>query len=335
MFFTSEAVADGLPEKELHIAARDGRFETNAWRQRNGGERFWALVTLTAIRGRDGKLGGFAKITRDMTQQKLLQESQAKLTAELEERVKERTFQLQTTIGELRVKNEEIECLLATIRKDLDEKELLLREVYHRVKNNLQVVKSLLSMGARAVGGSEGLKAIEAASQRIQVIATAHELLYKVPNLDALTLSTYIGEIAKGVIAANAHPAAPIKLESEFDEIPLPLDLAIPLGLLVNELISNCLKHGFSATRGGTIWLSARIAQGAVHLRVQDNGKGLPRDFAIGKARSMGLTLADSLAHQLGGQLAISTSNGCRVEASLARLSPKLAVPEPVRERLL
>jgi PAS domain S-box-containing protein len=108
MFFTSEAVADGLPEKELHIAARDGRFETNAWRQRNGGERFWALVTLTAICGRDGKLGGFAKITRDMTQQKLLQESQAKLTAELEERVKERTFQLQTTIGELRVKNEEI-----------------------------------------------------------------------------------------------------------------------------------------------------------------------------------------------------------------------------------
>jgi two-component sensor histidine kinase len=83
-------------------------------------------------------------------------------------------WQLQSTIEELRVKNEEIEGLLATIRKDLDEKELLLREVYHRVKNNLQVVKSLLSMGARSVGDGDGRDAIKAAERRIQVIASAH-----------------------------------------------------------------------------------------------------------------------------------------------------------------
>jgi two-component sensor histidine kinase len=254
----------------------------------------------------------------------LLQECQGRLPIEPEECVHARTcWKLQSTIEELRVKNEEIEGLLATIRKDLEEKELLLREVYHRVKNNLQVVKSLLSMGSRTLGTGPGHDAIEAAERRIQVIATAHERLYQTPNLATLTLSTYIGEIAEGVVAANAVPGIPIQLKMEFDQISLPLDLAIPLGLLVNELVSNCLKHGFSQARTGTIWLSARIIPGAVHFAVHDDGKGLPENFNASKSRSMGLKLAMSLAHQLGGQLEFSSNNGCWIDANLKRLSPK------------
>jgi PAS domain S-box-containing protein len=322
IFFTPEAIAAGLPKKELDLAARDGRFETYDWRIRKKGERFWALVTLTAIRKRNGELDGFAKVTRDMTSQKLLQESQEKLATELEDRVKERTWQLQTKNEELRVKTEEIQGLLAKIRKDLGEKELLLREVHHRVKNNLQVVKSLLSMGARTVGACEGRDAIEAAAHRIQVIATAHERLYQVPDLARLKLATYVSEIVEGAVAAHANPTTPVQLTMEFDEISLPLDLAIPMGLLVNELVSNCMKHGFSQSHAGTIWLSARIVPGAVHFVVHDNGKGLPENFNTSKSRSMGLRLADSLAHQLGGRLAFSSNDGCRVEADLKRLSP-------------
>jgi len=261
----------------------------------------------------------------------LLRETQANMTIELEECVHARTcWKLQTTIEELRIKNERIEGLLATIRKELDEKELLLREVHHRVKNNLQVVKSLLRMGARSLGSGDGIRAIEAAEQRIQVIATAHERLYQVPDLDELALSTYITEIAEGVIAAHSNPAIPIELKTEFDEIPLPLDLAIPLGLLVNELIANCLKHGFPEARRGTIWLSARIVPGAVRVLVGDNGKGLPGHFDASKSQSMGLRLADSLAHQLGGQLKFSSNAGCQVEANLQRLAPQNGFPKPI-----
>jgi PAS domain S-box-containing protein len=330
MFFTPKAVAAGLPEKALVIAASDGRFECYDWRQRKGGERFWALVTLTVIHGQSGTLDRFAVITRDMTTQKLLQESQAKQTIALEARVKERTLQLETTNKELRIKNEEVESLLTTIRRELDEKELLLREVHHRVKNNLQVVKSLLRLGARSSGSGDRLDTIQAAVQRIQVIATAHERLYQVPNLDRLTLSTYISEIAEGVIAANADPAIPIQLNMEFDDISLPLDLAIPLGLLVNELLSNCLKHAFPQADASTIWLSARIVPGAVCVRVRDNGKGLPENFDASRSQSMGLRLAQSLAHQLGGQLESSSNHGCQVEAILQRLAPQNGIPEPM-----
>jgi PAS domain S-box-containing protein len=323
MFFIAEDVAAGLPEKELAAAARDGWLEAQGWCQRKGGERFWALATLTAIRRSNGELHGFARTTRDIMQQKILEDGRAKLSLELEERVRERTAQLKATADELLIKNEKIEGLVATIRKDLDEKEVLLREVYHRVKNNLQVVQSLLSIGARTIGDGDGRNAIATAIQRVHVVATVHERLYQTPGLASLTPSTYLRDIAEGAIAANSDQSNQIQLQMDFDEIPLPLDLAVPLGLLANELISNCLKHGLSEGRSGTISLSARIVPGAVRFVVCDNGKGLPENFDASKCRSMGLKLADSLARQLGGRLEFSSDNGCRVEASLARLLPQ------------
>jgi PAS domain S-box-containing protein len=323
MFFAPEDVAAGLPEKELAAAARDGRFEAQGWCQRKGGERFWALATLTAIRLSNGELHGFARTTRDIMQQKILEDGRAKLSLELEERVRERTAQLKATADELLFKNEKIEGLVATIRKDLDDKEVLLQEVYHRVKNNLQVVQSLLSIGARTIGDGDGRSAIATAIQRVHVVATVHERLYQTPGLASLTPSTYLRDIAEGAIAANSDQSNQIQLQMDFDEIPLPLDLAVPFGLLAYELISNCLKHGLSEGRPGTIFLSARIVPGAVRFVVSDNGKGLPENFDASKCRSMGLKLASSLARQLGGRLEFSSNNGCRVEAALARLLPQ------------
>lgn len=324
MFFPTEAVAAGLPEKELAAAARDGRFETQDWRQRKGGERFWALVTLTAIRRSNGELHGFAKITRDMTSQKLLEDGHERLALELEKRVEERTWQLVCIADELRVKNQKIEGLVTTIRKDLDEKEVLLREVYHRVKNNLQVVKSLLKMGARTIVSGDGRAAIAAAAQRVQVMATVHERLYQMSDLAGLTLSTYLPEIAEGAIAANSDQPSQIRLHMEFDELLLPLDLAIPLGLLVNELVSNCLKHGLSEGRPGTVLISARTVPGAVRLVVHDSGNGLPEDFDASRCQSLGLKLVGSLARQLGGEVEFCSDKGCRVQIDLARLLPAM-----------
>ena len=329
MFFTPEAVAAGVPQKELAAAACNGRFETLDWRQRKGGEKIWALATLTAIRDADGKLQGFAKITRDMTPQKMLDDSHTKLALELEKRVEERTWQLEAIAEELRIKNERIESLLTKIRKDLGEKEVLLREVYHRVKNNLQVVQSLLKMGARAIVSGDGRAAIAAAVERVHVMATVHERLYRMPDLASLTLTAYLPEIAELAIAANSDRANPVQLQMELDDIPLSLDLAVPLGLLVNELISNCLKHGLSKNRPGAILISARIVPGAVRLMVHDNGKGLPENFDASKCQSIGLKLVDSLARQLGGTIKFSSNEGCQVQADLTRLLPQLGQHRP------
>jgi PAS domain S-box-containing protein len=323
MFFLPEAVDAGDPTLQLAAALRDGRFETQTWRQRKGGERFWALVILTTVRGGDGKLLGFAKVTRDMTAQKTLEEAQAKLARDLDERVSERTRELEASVNEMRGKNNEIESLVAMVSHDLNEKEVLLREVFHRVKNNLQVVQSLLKMGARTLESSDARQAIETAVQRVQVMAMVHEHLYQMPDLSGLTLSSYLREVVEGAIAANSQESNQVHLQIDADEVPVPLDFAIPIGLLANELVTNCLKHGLPHGRRGKISISARKVPGAVRIAIQDDGPGLPPDFDVTTSTSIGLKLAASLAHQLGGRLEFTSINGCRVQADLTRLCPK------------
>ena len=331
LFFTPEAIEAGQPARELHAAARDGRHEILDWRVRKGGELFWAMVTLTAIRGSSGDLLGFAKVTRDMSASKKLENSLAQLNAELESRVAERTRQLESSVAELKARNDEIESLVAMVSHDLGEKEILLREVYHRVKNNLQVVQSLLKMGARTVRAGDARVAIETAVERVHVMATVHEHLYQTPDLSCLTLPVFLRDVVEGAIASNSQQPDQVKLVMDTDEIPVPLDLAIPLGLLANELVSNCLKHGLAGGRSGTISIEARALPAAVRFIVRDNGVGLDENFDAAKSTSMGLKLAASLAHQLGGKLAFSSNQGCIVQADLTRLGASEQKRSPAR----
>ena len=234
-----------------------------------------------------------------------------KLTAvDLENRVVERTKQLQETVAELRVKN--------------NEKEVLLREVYHRVKNNLQVVQSLLKMRARSLRSVEAKRAIETSVERIHVMAMAHERLYNMPDVTSLPLSTYLNDVIAGAIKANSDQPDTIDFELDSEEIFLTLHLAIPFGLMANELVTNCLKHGIRKGAPGKIDVSIRRVPGAVRMIVKDNGVGLPADFDLAKCTSMGLKLAASLAHQLGGHLKFTSDNGCQVQADLTRLGQKV-----------
>lgn len=247
----------------------------------------------------------------------------AELNADLEKRVAERTSQLEATVNELRAKNEEIEALVAMVSHDLSEKEVLLREVYHRVKNNLQVVQSLLKMGARTLRSNDGRQAIETAVERVHVMAMVHEHLYQMPDLAGLTLSGYLRDVVEGAIASNSENPDRIRLQLEVDEIPVPLDSAIPLGLLANELVSNCLKHGIAHGGHGEISIVARKVPGAVRFVVRDDGPGLPENFDVTKCTSMGLKLAANLTLQLGGRLTFTSRNGCHVQADLTRLCPQ------------
>ena len=189
----------------------------------------------------------------------------------------------------------------AEIETSLREKEVLLREIYHRVKNNLQVIQSLLKMRARLLPKGETRAAIEATVQRIHAMALIHRLLYQMEDLARLPLEDYLRHLFGGVVASSSMQPERIHLDLDIEEIPLGLDMAIPFGLLANELLANCLKHGFPGNRRGRVQVYVGREQGAVHMVIKDNGVGLPDGFDARQSCSMGLKLAASLAHQLGG----------------------------------
>ena len=243
------------------------------------GTRNWVSGVLTAVYDETGRLTGYIRVSRDMTLQKLT-------AVDLENRVVERTKQLQETVAELRVNNKE--------------KEVLLREVYHRVKNNLQVVQSLLKMRARSLRSVEAKRAIETSVERIDVMALAHERLYNMPDVTSLPMSTFLNDVIAGAVKANSEQPEKIDIGLDCEEIFLTLHLAIPFGLMLNELVTNSLKHGIPKGSPGQIEVSVRRVAGAVRMIVKDNGVGFPADFDLATCTSMGLKLASSLAHQLG-----------------------------------
>jgi PAS domain S-box-containing protein len=220
------------------------------------------------------------------------------------------------TLHDVTAQREHEEQMASSLR----EKEVLLREIHHRVKNNLQVIQSLLRMRARLLPEGETRAAVESSVQRIHAMSLAHEHLYQREDLAHLSLSDYLRDLFNGVVASSSAQPDQIHLRLDAENILLSLDLAIPFGLLANELIANCFKHGFPEGRRGTVTLSVHRVDGAVRMVVSDDGIGLPQRFDLDACPSMGLKLAVSLAHQLGGTLRFANDNGCRVETDLTRL---------------
>jgi PAS domain S-box-containing protein len=206
------------------------------------------------------------------------------------------------------------------MQASLNEKEVMLREIHHRVKNNLQVVQSLMKMSARRLGDSEARLAIESTVERVHAMSMVHERLYQMPNLSALPLRDYLSDIFGAAVQSYSPSPGQVRLKLDVEEILLPLDRAVPFALLSNELLSNSFKHAFPDGRKGTITVSVHRAQGAVRMMLEDDGVGLPEDFDPAKSNSMGLKLAANLAHQLGGKLKFTSDNGCRVEAEFMRM---------------
>jgi PAS domain S-box-containing protein len=311
--------ADEL-RRELEEAKRNGHCATESWRVRRDGSIFWSSGVLTAVRDEAGKLTGYICVARDRTRQKRLEDSLERLASDQEDRISERTLQLKAKVEELRRKSEEVEAFAQSASRELKEKEVLLREIHHRVKNNLQVIQSLLRMGIRSFPPGEARTATEKMIERVHAMAMVHERLHKMPDLAGMSLASYVRDIFAGVMASNAVRPGQIKLRLDTEDILLTIDRAIPFGLLANELLSNCLKHGFPGGRKGTITVSIHRIPGAVRMIVKDDGIGLPEHFDAGVCNSMGLKLTASLAHQLGGSLRFTSDKGCQVQGDLTRL---------------
>jgi two-component sensor histidine kinase len=194
----------------------------------------------------------------------------------------------------------------------LREKEALLREVHHRVKNNLQVISSLLSLESARIDNPLTQDTLRDMRNRIRSMALLHESIYSSDSFAQVNLQIYIGRLCNQLFRSLQPKAGLVQLHLDLAPIPLDVTQAVPCGLLINELLSNSLKHGFPNGRSGEIrvqLMNASIGSG-IQLRVTDNGIGLPANFDLKNLHSLGLQLVSDLAGQLGGQIEIGAGPG-------------------------
>ncbi len=198
------------------------------------------------------------------------------------------------------------------LRASLAEKEALLQEVHHRVKNNLQVVTSLLALQARRERRPDVLASLRDTQNRVRAMALLHETLYRSANLAQVPLGPYLDAILVHLARTYLTESAPT-IQTQLDDLELPMDHAMPCGLLVSELAANAFKHAFTGRPGGTITVSARRAGDAVEVAVADDGIGLPADEDLENSPSLGLRLVRALTEQLCGELVIERRPTTRI----------------------
>jgi two-component sensor histidine kinase len=197
------------------------------------------------------------------------------------------------------------------IKASLNEKEVLLKEIHHRVKNNLQIVSSLLSLQAERVSDKQALEALEESRNRVYSMGVIHEVLYQSQDLAQVDFGEFARRLSDHLLQTYGVGAQAVTLKMDISEVPLSIDTAIYCGLIVNELVSNSLKYAFPAGREGEICIGLHSSNGnRLILTVSDNGIGLPLDIEQRKSESLGLQLVTMLTRQLEGAAEFDQSNG-------------------------
>lgn len=198
------------------------------------------------------------------------------------------------------------------IRQSLEEKETLLKEIHHRVKNNLQVVSSLLDMQSAAESDSELQMPLLESINRIRSMSMIHEQLYQSASLARIHLGEYTEKLCRSLLRSYAQRQH-VDLEIETDDVEVNIETAVPCGLILNELVSNAFKHAFEPGSEGTLSVSVGEGEdGGLRLVVKDDGRGLPVDFDPDRSASLGLQLVKTLTYQLKGNLTVTNENGAR-----------------------
>ena len=264
---------------------------------------------VTIARVQDSKLSESAlvSISRDITHRKQTEAELTDYRKNLESLVAERSVALQREISEHKEARSELAASLM-------EKELLLKEVHHRVKNNMQVISSLLNMQADAQDDAVLVSLLGESQQRIKSMSLIHESLYQSDNLLEINFEDYIRTLATGLCRFYTIPGVEVQLEVLVDQVALELDTAVPCGLIINELISNALKHGFKTGQAESAVIDVQFVKDRdwYRLKISDNGCGLPADFDPKQSGSMGMEIVDILTQQLEGRLSFQSTDGAQ-----------------------
>jgi two-component system, sensor histidine kinase PdtaS len=195
----------------------------------------------------------------------------------------------------------------------VEEKEFLMKEIHHRVKNNLQIVISLLNTQSKFLDNEEAIAAISESRHRMQAMSLIHQKLYQSENVAFVSMPGYIREMVD-YLDMSFNVGQRIKFELNIDAVDLDISQAIPVGLILNEAVTNCIKHAFTDQPNGIIRVSMRkMADEMIYLEISDNGKGLPANFDFKSSQSLGIRLIRGLIEQIGGELNFSDQDGCRI----------------------
>ncbi|MCP4287097.1 MAG: HAMP domain-containing protein [Gammaproteobacteria bacterium] len=201
--------------------------------------------------------------------------------------------------------------LLTEVKDSLKEKEVLLQEIHHRVKNNMAVISSLLDLHMDQIQNQEAAAVLQDSRQRVRAMAMAHEELYRSKDLAHLKLSEYISNLVFSIEQLFGVVANRITIQTQLENLPVNMDQAIPLGLIINELVTNAMKHAFPEGRPGTITVSMESKEEAeIELMVADDGIGIPKELDWRNTDTMGLMIAVNLVQQIRGSIELDRSRG-------------------------
>ena len=196
------------------------------------------------------------------------------------------------------------------IRKSLAEKELLLKEIHHRVKNNLQVICSLLSLQSGYVTDRKALEMFNESQDRVRSMALVHERLYQSQDLARIDFADYVRSLVPQLVHAYGSSSGVVSIKVNVRDVLFGIDEAVACGLIINELVSNSLKHAFPGRRGGEVGVALDHKNREYVLTISDNGIGLPEDWHSRKTEGLGLQLVSTLTEQLGGSIEVKSGQG-------------------------
>jgi len=209
------------------------------------------------------------------------------------------------------------------LRSSLKEKNILLQEIHHRVKNNMQIISSLLNLQIKYVDEEEAVNVLIESQNRVQSMAMIHEKLYESENLTNINFIEYIQSLVSNLFHSYNVKNSRIKTILEIDKVNLNMETAIPCGLIISETVSNCLKYAFPNDMSGEIFISLKSIDIGYELIIRDNGIGLPEKLEFSKLESLGLLLVNNLTEQIDGELKINKQNPTEFKITFKELEYK------------
>jgi two-component sensor histidine kinase len=263
------------------------------WLEHAGWVLFEDTFLFIAIRHSIGEMRGIAERAAQIES----------LNEGLEAHVASRTAELVTANHELRQSEERLNQAVEQVKISLNEKEVLLKEIHHRVKNNMQVITSLLSLQSKTIGDEKALAVFEDSQNRVKSMALIHETLYQSKDLSRINFAEYLQKLVAHVSRSYRIRPNAVRINLHVNDVSLPIDTAVPCGLIINELASNALKYAFPADRKGEVNITFARADDQYTLCVSDTGVGLPPDFDPEQRKSLGMKLVRMLTTQLRGEM--------------------------------
>jgi PAS domain S-box-containing protein len=319
ILYTDEDIKADKPHNDLRQSIVNGIHEEESLWIKKDGTKFFVSITIAALINPKGELRGFSMIMKDITKSRTTNEKLINTNNLLKSVMQERTLELiklNKALQEEINRREGVENArimgVEKIESSLKEKEVLLKEIHHRVKNNLQIISSLLNLQSGYIKDKDSIEIFKESQNRVRSMALIHEKLYQSKDMSQIDFSEYVSELVSNLFSSYSLNSALITLHQNINDILLEIDIAINLGLIINELVSNAFKHAFPEGRKGNLYISIKKDGHKYELIIEDDGIGFSSEIDFRKTESLGLQLIITLVEQIGGEIFLFSDNGTK-----------------------